>query len=322
MKFPGCARQKAIGKSVAFAPPEIPGAAQKGVGRLFCERGQFLRQQTADPEQPRLNFKRRTCAALPSAILFPPDFASARHCVCSQSRGTGFPKAPAPSRHFLRGRASRPPCFRNGLFAAARSNSASCGSDKVAQRRGTFAAQIFRQQRTFCFQATNPILPAARRALAFSDKTSGAFSVAGIFWLRPRGRAASHFGNFCFYHGRARASRWRAGQFLRRRKPAFRRRSAGRAAKIRAALDAGESGMKNADGFALGGLELFALQPLMLPDGLQQALRRRGIFVAQNVAGRQRWAASRHRNYRAGRNNSRSFLREPWVKVKQCRTGR
>ena len=47
-----------------------------------------------------------------------------------------------------------------------------------------------------------------------------------------------------------------------------------RAAKIRPAFDAGEAGMKNADGFPSGGLELVAPQPLMLPDGLKQAFGR------------------------------------------------
>jgi hypothetical protein len=56
-----------------------------------------------------------------------------------------------------------------------------------------------------------------------------------------------------------------------------------RAAKIRPAFDADKTGMQNADGFAIGGLEPVALQPLVAPDGLEQAFRRRIIFVAQDM---------------------------------------
>ena len=56
-----------------------------------------------------------------------------------------------------------------------------------------------------------------------------------------------------------------------------------RAAKIRPAFDADETGMQNPNGSAVGRLEPVALQPLMTPDGLEQAFRRRGIFVAQDV---------------------------------------
>ena len=54
-----------------------------------------------------------------------------------------------------------------------------------------------------------------------------------------------------------------------------------RAAKIRPAFNADKTGMQNADGSAIGDPELVALQPLVAPDGLQQAFRRRSIFVAQ-----------------------------------------
>ena len=55
-----------------------------------------------------------------------------------------------------------------------------------------------------------------------------------------------------------------------------------RAAKIRPAFDADKTGMQNPDGFAIGGLEPVALQPLVAPDGLEQALRRRFIFIVQD----------------------------------------
>jgi hypothetical protein len=42
--------------------------------------------------------------------------------------------------------------------------------------------------------------------------------------------------------------------------------------------------MKNADAFSTGGFQFAALEPLALPDGLQQALGRKG-FVAQKVCG-------------------------------------
>jgi hypothetical protein len=57
-----------------------------------------------------------------------------------------------------------------------------------------------------------------------------------------------------------------------------------RAAKIRPAFDADKSGMQNADGSAIGRLEPVTLQPLMAPDGLEQAFRRRIIFVAQDIS--------------------------------------
>ena len=56
-----------------------------------------------------------------------------------------------------------------------------------------------------------------------------------------------------------------------------------RAAKIRPAFDADKTGMQNPDGFSIGSLELVALQPLVVPDGLEQAFRRRSIFVAQDM---------------------------------------
>jgi hypothetical protein len=56
-----------------------------------------------------------------------------------------------------------------------------------------------------------------------------------------------------------------------------------RAAKIRPAFDADKTGMQNANGFSIGGLEPVTLQPLVAPDGLEQAFRRRIIFVAQDI---------------------------------------
>jgi len=56
-----------------------------------------------------------------------------------------------------------------------------------------------------------------------------------------------------------------------------------RAAKIRPAFDADKTGVQNPDGSAIGGLEPVALQPLVAPDGLEQAFRRRMIFVAQGI---------------------------------------
>jgi hypothetical protein len=56
-----------------------------------------------------------------------------------------------------------------------------------------------------------------------------------------------------------------------------------RAAKIRPAFDTHKTGVQNADGSAIGGLEPVALQPLVAPDGLEQAFRRRRIFVAQGI---------------------------------------
>jgi hypothetical protein len=55
-------------------------------------------------------------------------------------------------------------------------------------------------------------------------------------------------------------------------------------AKIRPTFDTDETGMQNADGFSIGGLEPVALQPLVVPDGLEQPFRRRIIFVAQDIS--------------------------------------
>jgi len=56
-----------------------------------------------------------------------------------------------------------------------------------------------------------------------------------------------------------------------------------RAAKVRSAFGAGETGVQHAHARAPGGLELVAPEALMLPDGLQQAFGRRIIFVAQDI---------------------------------------
>jgi hypothetical protein len=56
-----------------------------------------------------------------------------------------------------------------------------------------------------------------------------------------------------------------------------------RAAKIRPAFNADKTGMQNPDGSAIGRLEPVALQPLVAPDGLEQAFRRRRIFIVQDV---------------------------------------
>jgi hypothetical protein len=56
-----------------------------------------------------------------------------------------------------------------------------------------------------------------------------------------------------------------------------------RAAKIRPAFDADKTGMQNPDGSAIGGLKPVALQPLVAPDGLEQAFRRRIFFIVQDL---------------------------------------
>jgi hypothetical protein len=56
-----------------------------------------------------------------------------------------------------------------------------------------------------------------------------------------------------------------------------------RAAKIRAAFNTGEAGMKNANGFPIRGFQGIAPEPLMLPDCLQQTFGRYAVFVAQTI---------------------------------------
>jgi hypothetical protein len=54
-----------------------------------------------------------------------------------------------------------------------------------------------------------------------------------------------------------------------------------RTAKVRSALMAPETGMKNPDGLSVQHFQMAALQPLMLPDGLEQPLGRRSAVVVQ-----------------------------------------
>ena len=56
-----------------------------------------------------------------------------------------------------------------------------------------------------------------------------------------------------------------------------------RTAKIQPAFDADKTGVQNPDGPAIGRLEPVALQPLVAPDGLEQAFRRRIIFIMQDT---------------------------------------
>jgi len=54
-----------------------------------------------------------------------------------------------------------------------------------------------------------------------------------------------------------------------------------RPSKIRPAFDTSKTRMKNSDGLAVQGLELFTQQALVLPDGLEQALGRGFVVLAQ-----------------------------------------
>ena len=69
VEFPDRARQQAIGQLIAIAPPPIPRAAQKRVGR-FLGPGQVCREQPADAQQPRLQVKRGLRAARPARLGF------------------------------------------------------------------------------------------------------------------------------------------------------------------------------------------------------------------------------------------------------------
>ena len=91
-----------------------------------------------------------------------------------------------------------------------------------------------------------------------------------------------------------------------------------RAAKIRPAFDADKTGMQNPDGSAIGRLEPVALQPLVAPDGLEQAFRRRIIFVAQDIP-RAATQAPVGVNIFGQREHSPLLLRPPFSKVKPLR---
>ncbi|HTA95553.1 MAG TPA: hypothetical protein VK769_05455, partial [Verrucomicrobiae bacterium] len=54
-------------------------------------------------------------------------------------------------------------------------------------------------------------------------------------------------------------------------------------AKIRPAFDTDKSRMKHADRFPVGSFKLVAPQSLMLPDGLEQTLGWRTVFVVQHI---------------------------------------
>ena len=56
-----------------------------------------------------------------------------------------------------------------------------------------------------------------------------------------------------------------------------------RARKIRSAFGIGETGMENPNGFPVNGFEPVVTQALMEPDGLEQALGRHVICVAQGI---------------------------------------
>ena len=87
-------------------------------------------------------------------------------------------------------------------------------------------------------------------------------------------------------------------------------------AKIRPAFDADESGVKNADGVAVGGFEPVALQPLMLPDGLEQAFGRQSVVVMQ-LGGRRELRPPDGVEIFGCREHFMKFLRIRCVKVKQ-----
>jgi hypothetical protein len=55
------------------------------------------------------------------------------------------------------------------------------------------------------------------------------------------------------------------------------------AAKIRSAFGTNEAGVQHAHARAIGRLELIALEPLVLPDRLQQFFRRGGAAIAQQI---------------------------------------
>jgi len=66
-KFPRRPRQNAIIEFIAFTPPAIPNPPQIAITRGL-RPGQFQRQQTADPQQSRLQVKYRIHAARPARM--------------------------------------------------------------------------------------------------------------------------------------------------------------------------------------------------------------------------------------------------------------
>ena len=73
--------------------------------------------------------------------------------------------------------------------------------------------------------------------------------------------------------------------------------------------------MKNADNFSIGGFELVAAEALMLPDGLEQTLGWRTVFVVQNI-GRDELRPPNGVEIFKWRKHFPNFLRLRVVKVK------
>ena len=84
--------------------------------------------------------------ASPSARVFRPGIASARHCVCSPARGTILPTAPVPSRPAARAPETARLCLRTARAPASRNSSVTFAAGNPRNGARTFAAQSFRQR--------------------------------------------------------------------------------------------------------------------------------------------------------------------------------
>jgi hypothetical protein len=86
-------------------------------------------------------------------------------------------------------------------------------------------------------------------------------------------------------------------------------------AKIRAAFDADESGVEDADNFSVQGFQRVAFKALVPPNRLKQAFGRQAVFVAQNI-GRDKLGPPRGVEIFKRRKHGLNFLRRIFVKVK------
>ena len=222
------------------------------------------------------------------AGAIPPDFASARRCVCSRARGTSPPTKPAPSRRAAPARKIArpwPPDGRGRPGAKARrvavQSSSRSGAEHLPRRfSGKAAADSFSSHwlnspsgassELFIGKARGTFVSrrAGDRRSGFPDDVQDDIFEIRIAVVAVRVPAVAAQINFHV----AGARRFAADLD-------------DRAAKIRPALGAGKTGMQHADGFPVRSFQLVAPQPLMPPDGLEQPLGGKAVFVVQNIRG-------------------------------------
>ena len=258
VKFPGRARQNVIFKSIALTPPKIPRMAQISVRSFFAPA--LIRpaagrsRQVIAPEIQTPEFAHRAT----KLILFPQDFASARCCVCSPGRGTGFPtKVCFHPTFFARAQIALALFSNQDARGLSRNNSISFCFVQFAQRHAQhFAAQIFRQRaQRFIFRGCKlNSASAAHREKFCKDKTAGKILGIGLCtsdFAFPNNMKQNILEIFIFVVAVRAPAACTQINFHVAGARTFISDLQNCVAKIRAAFEAGESGMKNADNFSV-----------------------------------------------------------------------